>query len=197
MAFIHNLSVFINSNNVQKVLVCTFVFLQVNEETNSAVQLLTGSHLERHHGWAVHLWHPIVNWICQLFSFDTIWINCVQMDAAHTLHLLVALSSRCSQHLLLICRWRLRINLHTKDYDCFVLLVKHFRCLNYSTATAVSMLVLNINIPYYFCAAALEEGVRNGKPKGWGVKRRSLGSEEKGTGRGRESSWPTPTDICA
>jgi len=26
MAFIHNLSVFINSNNVQKVLVCTFVF---------------------------------------------------------------------------------------------------------------------------------------------------------------------------
>ena len=45
-------------------------------------------------------------------------------------------------------------------------LVKHFRCLNFTTATAVSMLVLNIKILYYFCAAALEEGVRNGKPKG-------------------------------
>jgi len=45
-------------------------------------------------------------------------------------------------------------------------LVKHFRCLNYSTVTAVSMLVLNIKILYYFYSAALEQGVRNGKPKG-------------------------------
>ena len=61
-------------------------------------------------------------------------------------------------------------------------LVKHFRCLNYTTVTAVSMLVLNIKILYYYCAAALEEGsseeweTREGA---WGVKRKGREGEGK------------------
>ena len=55
MAFIHNLSVFINSNNVQNVLVCTFVF--AGKWRDSAVQLnRESSRTAPGYPWAVYIY---------------------------------------------------------------------------------------------------------------------------------------------
>jgi len=72
--------------------------------------------------------------------------------------------------------------------------VKHLRCLNYSTATAVSMLVLNIKILYYFCAAALEEGSEEWETKGMRCEEKEPGerSERDGKGKGRYGKFCGP-----